>query len=106
MNLVMSKLASEFMDYLAAYQSGATNGSFAGQDLSHLPPLSEVEQTTWVKCCNLARTLEAAKAIGLVDVRPRTGNSAALILVLPCCSPKFIFMRSQSIGIISWLIPT
>ncbi len=73
MNFIMSKLASEFMDYLAAYQTGTTNGSFAAPDLSHLPPISELSKQLGLSVAILREQLEAAKAIGLVDVRPRTG---------------------------------
>jgi len=55
---------SEFIRYLA--QHGETNG---GQ----LPPLSELSRELGVGIASLREQLEVARALGLVEVKPRTG---------------------------------
>jgi DNA-binding FadR family transcriptional regulator len=75
------KLSSEFLDYLAKHASpengpafGAPNGSQAGASESErLPSLSELGKELGISVATLREQLEVAKAIGLVDVRPRTG---------------------------------
>jgi DNA-binding FadR family transcriptional regulator len=58
-------LSSDFIRFLAAR---AQNG---GED--QLPSLSEVSKELGVSVALLREQLEVAKALGLVDVRPRTG---------------------------------
>ncbi|PWH12993.1 MAG: hypothetical protein DDG60_11305 [Anaerolineae bacterium] len=54
---------SEFMRYLATHAE-AENG---------LPPLSALSEELGVSVASLREQLEVARALGLVDVRPRTG---------------------------------
>lgn len=58
-------LSSEFLQYLA--ESALKNGSH------QLPSLSEISVQLGISVARLREQLEVAKALGLVDVRPRTG---------------------------------
>jgi DNA-binding FadR family transcriptional regulator len=55
---------SEFMRYLAKHQQTEAQG---------LPPLSELSRELGVSVASLREQLEVARALGLVDVRPRLG---------------------------------
>ncbi len=63
--MARKSLSSEFLQYLS--RSPAINGS--GQ----LPSLNEISQELNISIARLREQLEVAKALGLVDVRPRTG---------------------------------
>lgn len=54
---------SEFMRYLAAHPEAETN----------LPSLTELSLELGISVASLREQLEVARALGLVDVRPRTG---------------------------------
>lgn len=84
----LSQLSSIFLQYLAHYNpasqagdvsaaNGATsNGSAiagASPEAAQLPSLSEVSKELGVSVALLREQLEVARAIGLVEVRPRTG---------------------------------
>ncbi len=69
----MSKLSSEFLDYLAAHSSSAPDADLNGVNGGRLPSLSDMSKELGVSVALLREQLEVAKAIGLVDVRPRTG---------------------------------
>jgi DNA-binding FadR family transcriptional regulator len=56
---------SEFMSYLAACENGDTNG---------LPSLTELSHELGISVAGLREQLEVARALGLVEVRPRTGT--------------------------------
>jgi DNA-binding FadR family transcriptional regulator len=56
-------LLSEFLQYLAA----KTNGD------DRLPPLNVLSQELGISIASLREQLEVARALGLVEVRPRTG---------------------------------
>jgi len=55
---------SEFMKYLAASDLGQTD---------RLPPLTELSRQLGISIASLREQLEVARAMGLVEVRPRTG---------------------------------
>ncbi len=57
-----------FLKFLAEYGAPAESGEEV-----RLPSLSELSRTLGVSIASLREQLEAAKAIGLVDVRPRRG---------------------------------
>ncbi len=61
---IASDLLSEFMKYLAA-----------GNDTENdrIPPLSDLSQELGISIASLREQLEVARALGLVEVRPRTG---------------------------------
>jgi DNA-binding FadR family transcriptional regulator len=56
---------SEFMRYLAAHQANGSGG---------LPPLSELSAELGIGVSALREQLEVARALGFVEVRPRTGT--------------------------------
>ena len=58
-------LLSEFLRYLAGY--GDSNGQ-------QLPALSELSRELGLSIASLREQLEVARALGLVEVRPRTGT--------------------------------
>lgn len=60
-------LSSEFLRYLVTYSNGDAN------DASRLPPLSALSAEIGISVSSLREQLEVARAIGLVEVRPRTG---------------------------------
>lgn len=63
------QLSSEFLQYLASQSDGAPE-----QDPPHrIPPLSDLSKEMGVSVALLREQLEVAKAMGLVDVRPRIG---------------------------------
>lgn len=62
-----SRFESEFLDFLIA---SAVEG---GEDSDRLPSLSALSQELGVSVARLREQLEVAKALGFVDVRPRTG---------------------------------
>jgi len=76
--MAQPQLSSIFLQYLARYKpaSGAANGAAmngAAHGGAQLPSLSEVSKELGVSVALLREQLEVARAIGLVEVRPRTG---------------------------------
>lgn len=69
----MSKLSSEFLDYLAAHSCSTPDPELDGKNGGRLPSLNAMSKELGVSVALLREQLEVAKAIGLVDVRPRTG---------------------------------
>lgn len=59
--------AADFLQYLAAHQSSAADNG------DRLPSLTELSKTLGISVAALREQLEVARAIGLVEVRPRTG---------------------------------
>jgi DNA-binding FadR family transcriptional regulator len=70
----MSRSASpsEFIQYLLE-SAPAKNAGNSANNAERVPPLSELSQILGVSIPRLREQLEAAKTLGLVDVRPRTG---------------------------------
>ena len=64
---------SEFMRYLAAHPQADEN----------LPPLTTLSEELGVSVASLREQLEVARALGLVDVRPRTGIRRLPFTFLP-----------------------
>ena len=62
-------LTSDFLRYLANHSSSAADQA---EDV-HLPSLKELSDELGVSVAGLREQLEVARAIGLVEVRPRTG---------------------------------
>jgi DNA-binding FadR family transcriptional regulator len=86
--MAQSQLSSVFLQYLARYTPASADGDFdAADDVAasstaangsatepaQLPSLSEVSKELGVSVALLREQLEVARAIGLVEVRPRTG---------------------------------
>ncbi len=71
------RLSSPFLQYLAqsAGPSLATKETANGHEVSgaRLPPLSEVSRTLGMSVALLREQVEVAKALGLVEARPRLG---------------------------------
>ena len=67
------KLSSEFLQYLVSYSNEGNQGQNIGGDSPHLPAISEISKQLGISIASLREQLEVAKAIGLVEVRPRTG---------------------------------
>jgi len=63
-------LSSDFLNYLVAFP--VPNGSHAGE-LPPIPSLNELSKELGVSVASLREQLEVAEALGLVEVRPRTG---------------------------------
>lgn len=61
------KIHSELFDYLLAT-------SKVEESPDRLPPLNELSQDLGVSVSSLREQLEVAKALGIVDVKPRTGT--------------------------------
>jgi DNA-binding FadR family transcriptional regulator len=61
------RLPSEFLDYLVNYSNGKL------EDETRLPPLSDLSKEIGISVSGLREQMEVARAIGLVEVRPRTG---------------------------------
>lgn len=68
-------LSSNFLKYLAAFESeaGAGGDPESPDGDIRLPSLNEMSKELGVSVALLREQLEVAKAIGLVEVRPRTG---------------------------------
>jgi DNA-binding FadR family transcriptional regulator len=64
--MARSQLSSEFLQFLAALPED-------GGDPVQLPSLNELSAVLNISVARLREQLEVAKALGLVDVRPRTG---------------------------------
>lgn len=64
------RLSSEFLQYLAAHYS---DPDLETGEPARLPSLNEMSKELGVSVALLREQLEVAKAIGLVEVRPRTG---------------------------------
>jgi DNA-binding FadR family transcriptional regulator len=64
---------SEFLRYLAAHE----------QDETGLPPLTDLSHELGLSVASLREQLEVARALGLVDVRPRTGIRRLTYSFLP-----------------------
>ena len=76
--MVQTQPSSIFLQYLARYKpaSEATNGTAVNGFVSgsaQLPSLSEVSKELGLSVALVREQLEVARAIGLVEVRPRTG---------------------------------
>ncbi len=72
------QLSSVFLRYLASNVNGD-----ADQDASHLPSLTELSKEMGISVALLREQLEVAKALGLVEVRPRTGIRSLPYSFLP-----------------------
>jgi DNA-binding FadR family transcriptional regulator len=82
--MAQSQLSSVFLQYLARYTPASATGDFdaaasstaangSATEPAQLPSLSEVSKELGVSVALLREQLEVARAIGLVEVRPRTG---------------------------------
>jgi DNA-binding FadR family transcriptional regulator len=72
---------SEFMRYLAAHPLAEEN----------LPPLSTLSEQLGVSIASLREQLEVARALGLVEVRPRTGIRRLPFTFLPAVRQSLFY---------------
>jgi DNA-binding FadR family transcriptional regulator len=79
----MPHLSSEFLNYLADHHLNHAAANRASIDPDRLPTLNEVSKELGVSVALLREQLEVAKAIGLVEVRPRTGMRRLAYSFLP-----------------------
>jgi DNA-binding FadR family transcriptional regulator len=77
------QLSSEFLSYLAAHyqENGDPNGGSPGD--ARLPTLTDLSKELGLSISCLREQLEVAKALGLVDVRPRLGIRRLSYTFLP-----------------------
>ncbi len=90
----MMKLSSDFLDYLALHIRGTADGKMNGSEPGRLPPLSEMSKQLGMSVALLREQLEVAKAIGLVEVRPRTGIRCLPYSFLPAVRQSLSFAIS------------
>jgi DNA-binding FadR family transcriptional regulator len=64
-----SRHLSDFLNYLAATNDSAS----MAQEPSYLPSINQISKELGVSVASLREQLEVAKALGLVEVKPRTG---------------------------------
>ncbi len=77
-------LPSELLEYLAALPAG--NG-----DTQRVPPISVLSAEIGIGVSKLREQLEVAKALGLVEVRPRTGIRLKPYDFLPAVSQSLLY---------------
>ncbi|HSO27997.1 MAG TPA: hypothetical protein VLS48_08005, partial [Anaerolineales bacterium] len=65
------QLSSEFLDYLA--HAPETPGDSEANGVNRIPSLAELSKQMGISVARLREQLEVAEALGLVEVRPRTG---------------------------------
>ncbi len=87
----MPKLSSDFLNYLALHPSSSSNGQMDENQSDRLPSLSDMSKELGVSVSILREQLEVAKAIGLVDVRPRTGIRRLVYSFLPAVRQSLSF---------------
>ena len=77
----------DFLNYLAAFP-GETSESSTGD---HLPSLNEISKELGVSVASLREQLEVARALGFVDVRPRTGTRRLPYSFFPAVSESLTY---------------
>jgi len=87
----MPKLSSEFLNYLSLHPSNSAEGQMAESPSDRLPSLSDMSRELGVSVSILREQLEVAKAIGLVEVRPRTGIRRLSYSFLPAVRQSLSF---------------
>ena len=81
----LSEILSEFISYLI----GATNS-----DGDRIPPLSKLSKELNVSTASLREQLEVARALGLVEVKPRTGIRRLPYSFLPAVQQSLAYAVS------------
>lgn len=83
----LKQLESELLQYLARHRQG-----LSGKALSEsIPPLTELSGAMDVSIGKLREQLEVARALGFVDVRPRTGIRHAPYDFLPAVRLSLLY---------------
>lgn len=76
---------SEFMRYLASHPEAEGN----------LPSLSELSRELGISVAGLREQLEVARALGLVEVRPRTGTRRLDYSFAPAVKQSLMYALEQ-----------
>lgn len=77
------KLSSEFLEYLVDHHLKFDRAMDGDDEYARLPSLNELSKELGVSVAGLREQLEVAKALGLVEVRPRTGIRCKPYTFLP-----------------------
>jgi DNA-binding FadR family transcriptional regulator len=85
------KLLSDFLEYLAYVNNGEG-------DVDRLPSLSELSLKLGVSVSRLREQMEVARALGLVDVRPRTGIRRLPYTFLPAVKQSLSYALAITPG--------
>ena len=83
----LKRLETELLQYLAKHRQGL-NGKATNEAI---PPLTELSGVMDVSIGKLREQLEVARALGFVDVRPRTGIRHAPYEFLPAVRLSLLF---------------
>ncbi len=75
---------NEFIDYVAMFENG-------GDDPDRIPSLGDVSEELGVSISKLREQLEGARALGLVEVRPRTGIRRKPYSFTPAASNSLLY---------------
>lgn len=84
-------LDSELFAYLAAPRNGA-------EDPDRIPPLGDLARETGVSVPKLREQLGAARSLGLVDVKPRTGIRRRRYSFAPAVTNSLLYGISRERG--------
>jgi DNA-binding FadR family transcriptional regulator len=87
----MLTLSNEFLEYLVSHRIREEVPDLDGSELCRLPSLSELSKELGLSVSLLREQLEVAKAIGLVEVRPRTGIRSLPYSFLPAVRQSLSF---------------
>ena len=90
----MQKSPSDFLDYLAKTQRSVPNHEPAPGETHRLPSIGEMSKEMGISVASLREQLEVAKAIGLVEVHPRTGIRCLQYSFLPAVRQSLSFAIS------------
>jgi DNA-binding FadR family transcriptional regulator len=90
----MLKISSDFLDYLLETQRASDREWGKPGDNTRLPPLGEMSKEMGISVASLREQLEVAKAIGLVEVHPRTGIRRLPYSFLPAVRQSLSFAIS------------
>lgn len=82
---IANESLSEFLRYLAAHE----------QDETGLPALTDLSRELGISVASLREQLEVARALGLVDVRPRTGIRRLPYSFLPAVRQSLGYAMSR-----------
>lgn len=80
--------ANDFINYVAMYQNGE-------EDPDRIPSLGELSQEMGVSVAKLREQLEAARTLGLVEVRPRTGIRRKPYSFSPAATSSLLYAISR-----------
>lgn len=82
--MASGQLSSEFLAYLANIQNGDEN-------YTRLPSLIELSKTLGVSVSTLREQMEVARALGFIEVRPRTGIRRQQYVFLPAVRQSLLY---------------